>query len=441
MNRIKAIIKNNIMTLQEYQVIQEYQVNTAEIDFEFDSSWNEYAKYVMFENINTNQKYKQVIIDNVCTIPYELENGYTNIQVYGEKIVENKLVKRQPTNVVTIRLVRSIKPQDTDNTEPTLSEWQIYFSKIDNYEKEVKNNLEKVESYSNTVAEYQKQVEEYQDNVQQYNQDVANTEAEISKIQAEQTTQNNAIDKNKADISVNSTAIEDNAKEIQSNADKIDKHNTRINGLEKDNTANKAKIQSLENTDNTVKMQIDTINNNIIGINEKIPNQANKENQLADKEFVNSSITTNTATFQGTFNSLAELGATNADINDYGNVITVENGQSYYNRYTFDGEKWIFNFKINNTTFTAEQWKAINSSATAELTEQITTNKNDISKQATRITTLENENSINKKNIEANKSKIDESTKNIEANSNGIKEINSRNLLEIEEEKEVEVVE
>lgn len=51
-------------------------------------------------------------------------------------------------------------------------------------------------------------------------------------------------------------------------------------------------------------------------------------NKLADKDYVNTSVSTNSATFRGTYNSLAELQEVSADNNDYGFVI---NHDSYQN--------------------------------------------------------------------------------------------------------------
>lgn len=105
-------------------------------------------------------------------------------------------------------------------------------------------------------------------------------------------------------------------------------------------------------------------------ITKLIPAQANEENKLADKDFVNSSIATNTAEFIGTFNSLEELQNTDKsfDNNDYGFVIeTDENGNSSYNRYKYNGEEWVFEYTLNNSSFTSEQWSAIQSGITAEL--------------------------------------------------------------------------
>ena len=110
------------------------------------------------------------------------------------------------------------------------------------------------------------------------------------------------------------------------------------------------------------------------------------ENQ-AIANFVNSSIATETAHFVGTYNSLADLEA-HADYpyiitnNDYGFVIsTDQEGNTLYNRYKYNStsEEWIFEYALNNSSFTAVQWDAINSGATSTNIGQIATNTNDIS--------------------------------------------------------------
>lgn len=98
-----------------------------------------------------------------------------------------------------------------------------------------------------------------------------------------------------------------------------------------------------------------------------IPAQASADNQLADKEFVNSSIATNTANFIGTFDSLEELEAYSGVLtkNDYAFVIDVDSsGNTVYNRYKYTGTIWKFEYPLNNSSFTAEQWAAINSGVT-----------------------------------------------------------------------------
>ena len=98
-------------------------------------------------------------------------------------------------------------------------------------------------------------------------------------------------------------------------------------------------------------------------------------NQLADKNFVNSSIATATATYISNnngepFNSLAELQAYTGqhDKNDYAFVKTTDSaGNTLYNRYKFDGTSWALEYTLNNSSFTSDQWNAINSGITPSL--------------------------------------------------------------------------
>lgn len=120
-----------------------------------------------------------------------------------------------------------------------------------------------------------------------------------------------------------------------------------------------------------------------------IPSQASSSNQLADKAFVNSSIATATATFQGTYNVVSDLSlsynATHAQIQTaLGSAISTPDNNDYafvqiptadatptqiakIERYKYSGSAWAFEYELNNSGFTAAQWAAINSGATLEL--------------------------------------------------------------------------
>ena len=125
---------------------------------------------------------------------------------------------------------------------------------------------------------------------------------------------------------------------------------------------------SLEKAETALQQSdLTPIEKDIDAIEAKIPSAASSSNQLADKNFVNSSIATNTATFKGTYNSLSELQAvTGATNNDYGFVIEYdEQGNEYYDRYKYNGSAWVFEYKIESTPFTAAQWAAIQSGITS----------------------------------------------------------------------------
>lgn len=144
-----------------------------------------------------------------------------------------------------------------------------------------------------------------------------------------------------------------------------------------------------------VRSQVSQNAFDIDAIEEKIPAQASAQNQLADKEFVNSSIATSTATFRGTYNLVTDLGLTTSatheqvavaiktklaalsitpDHNDYCFVQvprtdaepTVIARIDRYKCSVEDGvASWDYEWSLNNSSFTAVQWAAINSGITS----------------------------------------------------------------------------
>ena len=99
-----------------------------------------------------------------------------------------------------------------------------------------------------------------------------------------------------------------------------------------------------------------------------IPATASATNQLADKDFVNSSIATATAEFRGSFTSLDELKATSGNLNDYAFYLHTDNiGNKVVDRYKWTTAGWLYEYTLNNSSFTAEQWAALNSAITATL--------------------------------------------------------------------------
>ena len=104
-------------------------------------------------------------------------------------------------------------------------------------------------------------------------------------------------------------------------------------------------------------------------------------------EFVNSSIATNTANYISNngepFTSVEQLEAYSGPVtnNDYAFVTgTDPEGNTYYDRYkaTVKGSSvtWSLEYRLNNSSFTAAQWSAINSGITSALVAKIHTHSN-----------------------------------------------------------------
>ena len=115
-----------------------------------------------------------------------------------------------------------------------------------------------------------------------------------------------------------------------------------------------------------------------------VPADASPTNQLATE----SSVATNSATFQGNYNLVTDLSlpttATHSDIEAaLGTAITDADNNDYcyvqiptadatptevakVERYKYNGTAWAFEFTLPFSDFTSAQWDAINSGVTAE---------------------------------------------------------------------------
>lgn len=114
----------------------------------------------------------------------------------------------------------------------------------------------------------------------------------------------------------------------------------------------------------------------VTSIEGMVPAAASDQNQLADKNFVNSSVSTNTANYISNngqpFTSLAQLEAYSGTLtnNDYAFVVgTDAAGNTTYTRYKYNGEteQWASEYVLNNSSFTSDQWAAIQSGITSSL--------------------------------------------------------------------------
>ena len=146
--------------------------------------------------------------------------------------------------------------------------------------------------------------------------------------------------------------------------------------------------ESVSDEKDRAELAENELNDRISNIDDLIPSQASEQNKLADKDFVNSSIATNTAYFKGTYNVVSDLGlainATHEQIaTALGNKISDPTNNDYvfvsfpdpiapseytkFSRYKYnsDTEIWAFEFDLNNSSFTAEQWASINSGITS----------------------------------------------------------------------------
>ena len=165
-----------------------------------------------------------------------------------------------------------------------------------------------------------------------------------------------------------------------------------------DNADDIADLQGEQRQQGSDLQQLQT---DVDAIEEKIPSQASAQNQLADKDFVNSSINSSTAFFRGSFASRAALlavawqttnpaGANYVSNNDYAYVQDDESQNDEAWRYIYvletggQNNGWRPQFRVNESPLTAAQVAALNSGATAALIAQITANQTAIAGKYTK---------------------------------------------------------
>lgn len=217
---------------------------------------------------------------------------------------------------------------------------------------------------------------------EQINADIEDVEGDI--IELQQSVQNHGARLNTAETKI--STLETNVNNLDGWLDDIasdvSDHTTRLGAAESNIT--------------TLQGNVGSISSDVVEIKRKIPAAATASNQLADKDFVNSSIATATATFRGAYRLYDDLGLrvtgntydkpscaftlktviSSEDNNDYCFVlIPTENTEGaatqYVDRYKYNGTDWSYEYTLNNSGFTAEQWAAINSGITSTIVEQI----------------------------------------------------------------------
>lgn len=164
-------------------------------------------------------------------------------------------------------------------------------------------------------------------------------------------------------------------------SDTVDGHTESINTIENDIINAVARIDGHDESINGLESAISGLDSAITDINYKIPSQATEENQLADKNFVNSSINSVTAYYitknaQGSqFSTKADLDSTTTFYsggevrvptrNDYCIVQADETHDNSTTRYIYQNNHWEFQYVVNETALTSDQIAALNSGITS----------------------------------------------------------------------------
>lgn len=130
MKIINATVNDENVILNQADNILENQINDAKISCDFDSTWDKYAKYIIFEDEDSN-RFRVALINNEALIPSGLKNGFIRFQIYGQVVKENTIENRHPSKVSCFKLINSLNPDGLDVSIPSPSEWDNYIKQIE----------------------------------------------------------------------------------------------------------------------------------------------------------------------------------------------------------------------------------------------------------------------------------------------------------------------
>ena len=325
--------------------------------------WDVDMKYAIFESKATGEQ-KEVLLDiedNGCYIPHEIvdEGGVILVNLCGfnaEDVDSNTGTINYRITTFQLKLVKSIVVPYHGNDVPTPDIFEQYIARVQALVKKVSD----MTVHANTVA--------------------SNVPASVEKTEEDDHYHLEfGIPKGASGVHVGTEEPTD--PEVNVWIDPSGDPYTEYVPSER-------KIAGINLEDDITKNELkEALDINAIEV--VIPQQATPSNKLADKSFVNSSIATETAHYiyktnaggeKLPFDSLAELEAYTGTVtnNDYAFVTgTDTQGNAYFDRYkaSVSGTtvSWAKEYRLNNSSFTAEQWAAISSGITSGLVALIET--------------------------------------------------------------------
>lgn len=281
--------------------------------------------------------------------------------------------------------------EETDSTspaylrnKPTIPEGSVLYHELGSNEDgaidqavvtvELNKKVDKVNNKQLSTEDYTTEEKNKLSTLKNYDTEISGLDTRISDIEDKESTWDG-----KQDTISDLTTIRSNAANGQTAY-------TNLNG----HTVNKdvpsdAKFTDTVYDDTAVTSAIDSLQSAANTMMGYLPSEVTSSNKLADKAFVNSTVGTNTAIFRGTYNIVDDLGlprtATHEQVatvlatviitvtnNDYCFVVIpdeVASSPSQYDRYKYNGTSWVYEYSLNNSSFTSVQWAAINSGLTS----------------------------------------------------------------------------
>lgn len=214
MKIINATVNDENIILNQVDNILENQINDAKISCDFDSTWDKYAKYIIFEDEDSN-RFRVALINNEALIPSGLKNGFIRFQIYGQVVKENTIENRHPSKVSCFKLINSLNPDCLDVSVPTPDEW-------DNYIKQIEDITNRI------VSDEATRVKNENSRVSAENTRIKNEEKRISSETIRVSSETNRVKSETTRVENEKSRVSAEDKRVLAENQRIEAENTRV---------------------------------------------------------------------------------------------------------------------------------------------------------------------------------------------------------------------
>ncbi len=301
----------------------------------------------------------------VTKVVENVDRLFSEIVVNGESHVSDRYVPPEPANTPVLNTNQSEDEEEQtaeQNDEPVQGEY-VKAVELNNILHDFND-----EELAERVTEVQGDITRIDGDISDINNSITGIEADIESAEGDIADLNSDVNRIDTTIGTVQTDIGRLNNRVSDVEGSVSNLQSDVTDIDSDVDTLQIDVGGLQSELTTLNNLLGTIQSRVNEINTLIPNQASAQNQLADKGFVNSSIASNTANFMGTYTSLTDIEAIpNPTNNDYAFLQTTDQaGNTVYKRYKYsaDTTQWLYEYDLNNSSFTAEQWATINSGLT-----------------------------------------------------------------------------
>lgn len=213
MTQIKVLIKKQLLTIQNQEIIASGDSNVDRCIFTFSSEWNDYVKTAVFYQNKTNTHCAVLESDNTCMIPAAAmaKEGNLFIGVFGihdKKILTSTVDKLYISEGAISGIEISTEPDDGVFLA-IIARYQRIIELMQEYDERAKNIGTDYEEFRNSVGQAIQDQNEFLEKLGAF--ELSDLESRMSKMEMEHVSYGEKIDEENQMLDAKMKEIQDSA--------------------------------------------------------------------------------------------------------------------------------------------------------------------------------------------------------------------------------------